>query len=819
MVLADLLSVPNQPLTFAGESFSRSEDSIIAYSWRKYLETGDPTWPVNLPMTRAAMRAMDAVTDFMGAPVGGNVDIESFVVSGASKRGWTTWLASATDPRVSYAIPVVADLLNMETSFVHHYAYYNGTFSVAVRDYVNEGILNIDNFGKDGINSLLSIVDPFTYKDRLTLPKYIINASGDEFFVPDSWKFYYDQLPGPKAIRYIPNTGHGISDPTVLIDAFTLLVGVSFGYQIPEYSFTQLPDGTIELQTSSPVVDARLFQATNPNAREFRFAAVGGIFTSTNLVDQGGGVYRANVPTPAQGWTAYLIQVSFPIPTGGWATVSSGVYFKGPPVNQQPIISPTPDITVGEGSFSIPVIATDPDQGQTLTYSLDPGAPAGVSINPTTGVITGFSNDQLGLLAPVTVVVSDNGSPVVRFRDSFRITVVNANPTAGLVGASSAVRGEVVPFTFSATDPSPIDQASNFTYEIDWDGDGLVDVTQVAGASLNLTHAFANTGSYTVRARVTDKDGGSSVWATQPVAVTRSRTAPNPLNSSLTDLFIGGLATDDFIIAGNAQNIDPLLPAGSIFYFNGNALSEGLETFTGITGQVVVYLQGGDDIFNPTDISVGTKQFGGSGNDVLFGSIASDTLDGGDGDDVLVGSLDPSTVGDLLLGGANADVILAADGNDTINGGSGEDLILGGDGNNVIDGGADNDVVIGGAGNDSLLGSQGSDFIVGGLGADTIFGGTGQDLIIAGVIDPNQELSETVLFEWWSAGTYTNRVNHLLGNQPGGLNSQNLTPGDNVLDDLSADQVFGEADEDFFFVSLALDATPDLVVGEIRAPL
>ena len=193
-VLVDLFSIPSQPLTFTGVAGAKTEDAILAYSWKKYLQTGDETWPVHLPMTRAAMRAMDAVSDFLGSPVGGNFDLASFVVTGGSKRGWTTWLAAAVDPRVSEAIPIVSDLLNMEVSFVHHYAYYNGAFSAAVNDYVAEGVLNVNNFGTEAMDTLLRIVDPYTYLNRLTLPKFIVNASGDEFFVPDSWKYYYDAL-------------------------------------------------------------------------------------------------------------------------------------------------------------------------------------------------------------------------------------------------------------------------------------------------------------------------------------------------------------------------------------------------------------------------------------------------------------------------------------------------------------------------------------------------------------------------------------------------------------------------------------------------
>ena len=67
-VVAELKMIPNQPLVFAGETEGRKEDSLIAYTWDKFLRTGDPKWPARLPMTKAAVRAMDTVTAFCGSP-------------------------------------------------------------------------------------------------------------------------------------------------------------------------------------------------------------------------------------------------------------------------------------------------------------------------------------------------------------------------------------------------------------------------------------------------------------------------------------------------------------------------------------------------------------------------------------------------------------------------------------------------------------------------------------------------------------------------------------------------------------------------------
>src|SRR5256885_15668223 len=96
--------IPNQPLTFTGDR-PRSEDDFIAYTWDHFLRTGDERWPARLPMTKSAVRAMDAVTAFSASAAGGRHQVRRFVVSGASKRGWTTWTTAAVDPRVVRLAP------------------------------------------------------------------------------------------------------------------------------------------------------------------------------------------------------------------------------------------------------------------------------------------------------------------------------------------------------------------------------------------------------------------------------------------------------------------------------------------------------------------------------------------------------------------------------------------------------------------------------------------------------------------------------------------------------------------------------------------
>jgi PhoPQ-activated pathogenicity-related protein len=215
-VVAELKNVPNQPLIFNGETKSRTEDSLIAYTWDKFLRTGDEKWPARLPMTKAAVRSLDTITAFCASDEGGKVTVDKFFVAGGSKRGWTTWTTAAVDNRVVGIAPIVIDLLNIQPSFHHHFEVY-GFYAPAVGDYTRAKIMDWD--GSPEYRALMKIEEPYEYRHRLTLPKFIINASGDQFFVPDSSQFYFKDLPGVKYLRYVPNADHSLKGS----DAWTTL--------------------------------------------------------------------------------------------------------------------------------------------------------------------------------------------------------------------------------------------------------------------------------------------------------------------------------------------------------------------------------------------------------------------------------------------------------------------------------------------------------------------------------------------------------------------------------------------------------------------
>jgi PhoPQ-activated pathogenicity-related protein len=307
-VVAELGMVPNQPLVFNQDGKPRREDDLIAYCQIKYMDTGDATWLPRLPMVKSAVRAMDAVTEFLASDPGGRTTIRKFVVAGGSKRGWTTWLTGAVDKRVSAIIPIVIDVVNVRACKMNHYASY-GFWAPAVGDYTRHKVH--ERFDTPQYAELLKIVDPYSYRERLTLPKFIVNASGDQYFPPDSSRFYFDELQGPKYLRYVPNVNHSLAGSDASDSILAFYRAVLKGAPLPKYSWKVQADGSIRVHTETKPLEVNLWQATNPKARDFRLESIGPAYQKSELASQGEGTYVARVPKPANGWTAFFVELVF----------------------------------------------------------------------------------------------------------------------------------------------------------------------------------------------------------------------------------------------------------------------------------------------------------------------------------------------------------------------------------------------------------------------------------------------------------------------------------------------------------------------------
>jgi len=309
-VVAQIHNIPFQPLVFKGDTVHRYEDAIIAYGWRKFMEGGakdeDVKWLSRLPMTNAVVAAMDVVQEVIQK--NSHTAINNFVVAGASKRGWTTWTTGAVDKRVVAIVPVVIDLLNVVPSFQHHWRNY-GFWAPAVTDYVNEGIMEWQ--GSKEYARLLEIVEPYSYKEKYTMPKLLINASGDQFFLPDSWKFYWKDLPGEKHLMYVPNSGHDVSESDAVQNLTAFYASVLDNTPRPVYTW-EIAGDVFKIKTVTKPSSIKLWQAHNPQKRDFRIDVLGPKWTSTDVPLNDQGTYEISLSSPDKGWKGYFVEITFP---------------------------------------------------------------------------------------------------------------------------------------------------------------------------------------------------------------------------------------------------------------------------------------------------------------------------------------------------------------------------------------------------------------------------------------------------------------------------------------------------------------------------
>ena len=313
-VVSHLSDVPNQPLRFAETSDkARVEDQIIAYQQAKFArsKTRDSIQLVRLPMVKSGTAAMTAVQQYLASESGGKLPLDGFVVSGGSKRAWTAWLVAAVDKRVRGVIPIVINVLSVDATARHHWEAL-GYFSPALTDYVENGLIP-GMIGSRGMNAVQKLEDPLNYRDRpaMRMPKYVVNASGDQYFPPDNTQFGYHLLPEVKRLRMLPNSNHSAAGTDIIESVTAFYDAVLNDRPIPNYSWQVRKDGALVVRTTAHPLEVNLWQATNPKARDFRVDTIGKTFTATRLSSGPDGRYLAKVEKPASGYTASFVEVVF----------------------------------------------------------------------------------------------------------------------------------------------------------------------------------------------------------------------------------------------------------------------------------------------------------------------------------------------------------------------------------------------------------------------------------------------------------------------------------------------------------------------------
>ncbi|WP_214226106.1 PhoPQ-activated protein PqaA family protein [Pedobacter sp. B4-66] len=259
-VVAVLKQTPNQPLY--GDL---TEDALISYTLHNYKKDGDYSWPLLFPMVKSAKSAMDAVQDFSKQKL--RHSINRFVVSGASKRGWTTWLTGAVDKRVTAIAPMVIDMLNMPVSMNYQIKVWKD-YSIQIEDYVKLGL--VQDLGTNGSNDLTTMIDPYAYRKALTMPKMIVMGTNDEYWPIDNIKNYYDSIPGQNLIHYVPNVGHSLGDGKEAMTTLSSFFGLTMSkssYPVCIWKSSQTDKGVkVNIKTTADkLINVTLWRADSPD--------------------------------------------------------------------------------------------------------------------------------------------------------------------------------------------------------------------------------------------------------------------------------------------------------------------------------------------------------------------------------------------------------------------------------------------------------------------------------------------------------------------------------------------------------------------------
>ncbi|MBN9380662.1 MAG: hypothetical protein J0H74_07860 [Chitinophagaceae bacterium] len=315
-IVAVLKQTPNQPLFD-----SLTEDALISYTLHRWKEDGDYTWPLLFPMVKSACRAMDAVQQFADGQL--HHPVGRWVISGASKRGWTTWLTGANDSRAEAIGPMVIDILNMPVNLDYQIKAWH-EYSPQIEDYVKLGIPQEAHTESGG--AINTMVDPYSYRRQLSMPKMIFMGTNDEYWVVDAIKNYYDSIPGRNMIHYVPNAGHDLGGGKQAFEALSAFFGLTLRHEpYPVCSWsTQAKKGavTVTVKTTPGVLTDAILWWADSEDMIFRKS----IWKSKRLKGAGKSTIVFTEKFPTAGFRAFYLDLKYKDPNGGEYTESTRMF-------------------------------------------------------------------------------------------------------------------------------------------------------------------------------------------------------------------------------------------------------------------------------------------------------------------------------------------------------------------------------------------------------------------------------------------------------------------------------------------------------------
>ncbi|BBH53320.1 PhoPQ-activated protein PqaA family protein [Fluviispira sanaruensis] len=314
-IIISINLVPNQPVSYPNKP-NLVEDFLVAHTWKLYLENPEENkiLPLQLPMAMSIIKTMDMLQK---EPALSRYKMDSFILGGASKRGWAAWLTAIADTRIIAIVPIVIDIFNTENLINKFKTVYANNWPIALLPYYNEKLFQ--NIDKESYKKLMNILDPLAYKEtskknRLDIPKLIISASGDDFFPPDNIFENYKELSGKSYFRYIPNSSHFVSYKVLEYSIISFLNRLNSQKSSKIFSFEFQENRTnknqeIILKLNSSIKTISLWQAYNKYERDFRYAC-GIKYNKITYKIPKNRKLKITLEEPKIGWRASFLEVT-----------------------------------------------------------------------------------------------------------------------------------------------------------------------------------------------------------------------------------------------------------------------------------------------------------------------------------------------------------------------------------------------------------------------------------------------------------------------------------------------------------------------------
>lgn len=278
---AVVYNVPNEWNSFRDDPLrvpALEQEFEKSYTWMHVIRHPDrPEFMIELPNLRATVRAMDALQNYTSAlPTGRASD---FALSGFSKRGVAAWMTAAFDSRVKALLPgaITLRLREMLKNTVRSY----GHAPVIALSYFMRDVFG--SLDEPGAHLLFKTIDASNYLERLTMPKFLMVTTSDDYMLPDATRGWWGRLPGENGLLMKPNRGHltQMSEADFLPPAAAFLQGVITGQPAPRVVWNiSESDGSITARVDSAHTpsNVRLWSARTCKAhrgrRDFRLLSL-----------------------------------------------------------------------------------------------------------------------------------------------------------------------------------------------------------------------------------------------------------------------------------------------------------------------------------------------------------------------------------------------------------------------------------------------------------------------------------------------------------------------------------------------------------------